>query len=65
MSNADADVDAHVDADLDADEDADADADAVVTAIAVPVLTYGRAKKENGKITNIGKFCGLYMFSYT
>ena len=43
MSNADADVDVDVDA------DADADADAVVTAIALPVLTYRRAKKDRIK----------------
>ena len=24
-----------------------------------------KKKKENGKITHIGKFCGLYMLSYT
>ena len=36
MSNADADMDA----------DGDADADAMVTAIALPVLTYRRAKNK-------------------
>ena len=41
LSNADADVDA----DADTDADAAADADAVMTAIALPVLTYRRAKK--------------------
>ena len=33
-------------ADVDADANADADADAVVTAIALPVLSYRRAKKR-------------------
>ena len=35
----------NADADVDVDADANADADAVVTAIALPVLTYRRAKK--------------------
>ena len=47
LSNADADVDA----DADTDADAAADADAVMTAIALPVLTYRRAKKYTWKQT--------------
>ena len=43
MSNADADADANANANA----DADADADAGVTAIALPVLSYRRAKKCN------------------
>ena len=35
-----------MDADAYADADGDADADAVVTAIALPVLTYRRAKND-------------------
>ena len=51
LSNADADVDVNADADA----DADADTDAVVTAIALPVLTYKRAKK-NGTAEPNGNF---------
>ena len=42
LSNADADANA----DANADADADADTDAGVTAIALPVLSYRRAKNE-------------------
>ena len=45
LSNADADADAHA--------DADTDSDTVVTAIALPVLTYRRAKNEEKTPENV------------
>ena len=45
-------------ADADADADADANADAVVTAIALPVLSYRRAKKD-WSFYGEARFCKL------
>ena len=44
-------------ADSDADGDADADSDAVVAAIALPVLTYRRAKNDSSSFDSEGYCC--------